>query len=56
MNRFPKNLTRQFARFGIIASAILLGLTGVSLAGCNTTEGAGRDIEAAGEGIQDMAD
>jgi len=51
-----KNLAKQFARLGTIASAILLGVTGVSLTACNTTEGAGRDIEAAGEGIQDMAD
>ncbi len=26
------------------------------LAGCNTLQGAGEDIEAAGEGIQDIAD
>lgn len=28
----------------------------VSLVGCNTVEGVGKDIEAAGEGIQDAAD
>ena len=26
----------------------------LALAGCNTIHGAGQDIEAAGEGIQDM--
>ncbi len=28
----------------------------VALSGCNTVEGIGEDIEAAGEGIQDAAD
>lgn len=28
----------------------------LSLTGCNTVEGAGKDIEKAGEGIQDAAD
>ena len=28
----------------------------VSLAGCNTIEGVGEDIEAAGEGIQEAAE
>jgi predicted small secreted protein len=28
----------------------------VGLAGCNTTEGVGRDIEAAGDAIEDAAD
>lgn len=33
----------------------LLGMFGVALAGCNTTEGVGEDIEAAGQGVQDVA-
>ncbi|MDZ4755682.1 MAG: entericidin A/B family lipoprotein [Phycisphaerae bacterium] len=33
----------------IIAAPLLMS-------GCNTTKGAGKDIEAAGEGIQDAAD
>ncbi len=37
-----------------------LGLTmvliAISLMGCNTMEGAGRDIERGGEEIQDIAD
>ncbi len=31
-------------------------LGGSILAGCNTLSGAGKDIERAGEGIQDAAD
>lgn len=34
----------------------LLGFTGVTLAGCNTIEGAGEDVEQIGEGVQDVAD
>jgi len=35
----------------VLAAAACLALTG-----CNTVEGAGKDIEAAGEGIQKAAD
>jgi predicted small secreted protein len=35
---------------------LLLSTTGVSLAACNTMEGFGRDVEAAGEGLQEEAD
>jgi len=31
-------------------------LCSVTLAGCNTVEGAGKDIEHAGENVQDAAD
>ncbi len=34
----------------------LLGLFTVGMTGCNTTEGAGEDIEEAGEAIEDAAD
>ncbi len=34
----------------------MLTLGGISLTGCNTVEGAGRDIENAGEAVQDAAD
>lgn len=34
----------------------VLGLAAFILAACNTMEGAGKDIESAGEGIQDAAD
>lgn len=39
-----------------LALIAVLGAAGASLGGCETTEGAGRDIESAGEGIQDAAD
>lgn len=39
----------------VLASAAL-ALTGVGLTACNTTEGVGRDIEAAGDAIADTAD
>ncbi|MCC7145440.1 MAG: entericidin A/B family lipoprotein [Phycisphaeraceae bacterium] len=35
---------------------IALFLTALVLCGCHTTEGAGKDIEDAGEAIQDAAD
>ncbi|HRQ60069.1 MAG TPA: entericidin A/B family lipoprotein [Alphaproteobacteria bacterium] len=35
----------------VFAMAVL----GLSLAACNTVEGAGRDIESAGEAVQDSA-
>lgn len=42
------------------ASAALVAMTSlalaVGLAGCNTMEGAGEDIEGGGEAIQDAAD
>ncbi len=35
---------------------LALGFFVTTLAACNTTEGMGEDIEAAGDGIQDAAD
>ncbi len=35
---------------------ILAGLTLVVLSACNTVEGAGKDVEAAGNAVQDAAD
>lgn len=35
---------------------MMLGAFVVALAGCNTLKGAGEDIEAGGEAIQDAAD
>lgn len=32
---------------------VLLGLSALALSGCNTMDGAGKDIENAGEKIQD---
>ena len=36
--------------------AFVLMLGGLSLASCNTLEGAGEDVEAGGEAVQDAAD
>ena len=33
--------------------ALLCGVFGLALAGCNTTRGVGQDIQAAGESIED---
>jgi len=38
-----------------IALVLMLILAG-ALSACNTTRGLGEDVEAAGEGIQDVAD
>lgn len=32
---------------------LLLGITSLTLVGCNTVDGVGEDIEAGGEAIQD---
>jgi entericidin B len=36
--------------------AALLALAGLAVAGCNTIEGAGKDIKAAGGGIEKAAE
>ena len=38
------------------AAGLLLGVTVLGLSACNTIDGAGKDIEAAGEEIQEAAD
>ena len=43
----------MFKRFAL---AMLLGMFVVSLAACNTMEGAGKDIEEGGKAIQEAAD
>lgn len=35
---------------------MVLAVAGLGLSACNTMEGAGRDIENAGEAVQDAAD
>jgi predicted small secreted protein len=45
-------MTRYTAAFWLI----VLGLTSAGLAGCNTTAGVGRDIEATGDFIEDSAE
>lgn len=42
--------------YKICAVLLLASMATFSLTACNTTEGVGEDIEAAGEGIQDAAD
>jgi predicted small secreted protein len=39
----------------ILALAILLGM-GMTMLGCNTVEGAGKDTKEAGQSIQNAAD
>ena len=35
--------------------AILLGMSVVSLSGCNTVEGAGKDVKATGSAVENAA-
>ncbi len=51
-----KNLIKHLGRLATVTAACLIGVSSVVLTACNTTEGLGKDIEAAGEGIQDAAD
>ena len=46
-------LFRAVTRTALVPSILLL--TGVSLSSCNAIEGAGRDLEAAGDAIGDFA-
>lgn len=39
-----------------ITSYLLIAMFSLILTGCNTIDGAGKDIEAAGDKIQDAAD
>lgn len=41
---------------GAVIASTLLAAAAVCVPGCNTVEGAGEDIEAAGEAISDAAD
>ena len=41
--------------FSRLVLAFAAAFIAVQSIGCNTTEGAGRDLEKAGEGIQDAA-
>ena len=52
-DRIHELLKRTAGR--LLAGALLTVAVG-ALSACNTTEGAGKDIEAAGEAIQDAAD
>ena len=46
-------MTKTYKR--LISTALLAAFAVVLVGGCNTTKGAGKDIEKAGEGIQDAA-
>jgi predicted small secreted protein len=50
-----KIVIKPAASFAFLAVAALL-LSTLVLAACNTTKGAGKDIEAAGTGIKNAAD
>ncbi len=45
----------KFMRLGV-RSVFLVLLVGSGLAGCNTMEGFGKDVENAGESIEEQAD
>lgn len=40
----------------LLLAFVLAGLSVLALSACNTVEGAGEDVESAGEAIQDSAD
>lgn len=44
---------KRIAQFGLLTSAAAALVT--LLAACNTTEGVGKDIESAGEGLKEAA-
>ena len=45
---------RKFVTYTMALTMLILA--GAGLSACNTVEGAGRDIENAGESVQDAAD
>ena len=49
----PPHLRTHLARLALLAGALLLP---VALTACNTTEGVGEDLEAAGDSIDDAAE
>jgi predicted small secreted protein len=49
-----KSITQNIVRLALCAT--VLGGIGLSLAACNTTEGAGKDIKATGSAIQHSAE
>lgn len=50
----PKRPTSFCKSVFILATLLLVG-TVATLAGCNTTEGFGKDVKAAGKGIENAA-
>lgn len=53
MTRISRQCCASFP-LGLLAFAAVI--CALLLSGCNTTQGAGKDIEKLGEGIQDAAD
>lgn len=51
-----RRLTPQFRPLAAITAVLVLAVWAMTAVGCNTTQGAGKDIENLGEGIQDAAD
>lgn len=49
-------MTDILLRFRPLILATMLGVTGVSLAACNTMEGVGEDVEAAGSSLEEEAE
>jgi predicted small secreted protein len=41
--------------FASLMLGLFLACSGLAMTGCNTTEGAGKDIEATGDAIKDAA-
>jgi predicted small secreted protein len=54
MTREPQSPERNPRK--LLLGLALAGLSAVALSACNTMEGAGKDVESAGEAIQDGAD
>ena len=54
MTKAIVNPSTHYSR--LLAALFVIGLSAVALSACNTVEGAGEDIESAGESIQDGAD
>lgn len=48
-------MSKQSERTRIGLGLIAAGILAACLAACNTTEGVGKDIKSAGEGIEDTA-
>ena len=45
----------MFKKFFVLLSMLFLVSTAATLAGCNTLEGAGKDIQLGGKAIEDKA-
>lgn len=50
-----KTLKSKTTRFSVVIAALSFAALPLLMSGCNTTEGVGKDIEAAGDAISDTA-